>query len=125
MILPQGTVSVCAGDSLLLQYRVAGSLLNWRINIMPENETRVDTYNRLIDTSFQTSESLIVNSTVFSFTTSAQYQTSPLMSNMSIRNVTRTLNRTEVICMDRMRKKNSSSAIIKVINSDEHVLQSR
>lgn len=124
MISPQGIVSVCAGDPLLLECTVAGNLLEWRINIMPDDDTRVDSYNRLVDTSYQTPEKLIINSTVFSFTIPTQHQISPLMSNMSISHVTRSLNRTEVMCVDRG-EQTSSSAFIKVINSDEHVLQGR
>ena len=122
-LLPQEEVPVCAGDPLQLECTIAGSLLEWRINIVPENETRVESYQRLIDTSGQIPESLTVNSIMFNFTTSAPLQISPLTSNLNISNVTRYLNRTEVICKDRIGQI-SSSAIIEVINS-EHILQSK
>ena len=77
-------------------------------------------WTHIVD-SYQTPESITINSTVFSFTTSTQHQITPLMSNMSISHVTRSLNRTKVMCVDR-REQTSSSAFIKVINSDEHVL---
>ena len=95
---------------------------------MLENETRVDlyTYQRLIHVSDLMPESIRVNSIVFKFTTSAPLQTSPLMSTLNVKNVTTDLSGTEVICVDRISRQNSSSAVIKVINySDEHKLQSR
>lgn len=87
---------------------------------MPVNETRVDSYQRLVDASGQMPEGLTVNSVVFTFITSAPRQISPLMSTLSISNVTKNLNRTEVICVDRATR-NSSSTPIKVINSDEDI----
>ena len=80
---------------------------------MLENETMVDSYTRLVDTSGQVPR-VMARSIVFSFATSA---ISPLMSALSISGVTGNLTSIEVICVDRA-EQTSSSALLKVINSD-------
>ena len=119
-MFPQGTVPVCIGDPLLIEFEctiAAGrQLLEWRINITLENETMVGSYyTRLIDTSGQVQMPLLLHSIVFSFATSA---ISPLMSTLSISGVTGNLTSIEVICVDRL-ERTSSSALIHVINKDQ------
>ena len=116
-LYPQGTVPVCVEDPLhVFECTLApGRLfLEWRISIMLENETMVDSYSRLVDTSGPV-QRLMAHSIVFSFATSA---VSPLMSTLSISGVTGNLTSIEVICVDRG-EQTSSSALIHIINRDQ------
>ena len=84
-----------AGDLLLLESTIPGNLLEWKINIMPVNETRLDlyTYQRLIHISdILMPESIRVNSIVFNFITSAPLQTLSLMSTLNVKYITTELN---------------------------------
>ena len=113
---PQGTVPVCVEDTIpeFECTLAAGSrFLEWRMNIMLENETMVDSYSRLLDTSGQV-QRLTAHSIVFIFATPA---ISPLTSTLSISGMTRNLTSIEVICVDRA-EQTSSSALLEVINSD-------
>ena len=115
-LYPQGRIPVCVEDPLSkFECTLApGRLfLEWRINIMLENETMVDSYSRLVDTS-GTVQRLMAHSIEFSFATSA---ISPLMSTLSISGVTGNLTGIEVTCVDRG-EQTSSSALLEVINSD-------
>ena len=115
-LYPQGRVPVCVEDPLPefeCTLAAGRQLLEWRINIMLETESMVDSYRRLVDTSGQI-QRLVAHSIVFNFATSA---ISPLMSTLSISGVTRNLTSIEVICVDRV-EQISSSALLKVINSD-------
>ena len=81
---------------------------------MPANGTvEVDSYRRLIDTFGQRPVTLMVNSVIFIFSTSA-----PLTSMLSISSATGDLNRTDIICMDRATQ-DSSSAHIRIIDNSE------
>jgi hypothetical protein len=115
---PQGRVPVCVGDLPEFECTLAlgSQLLEWRINIMLENERMVDSYNRFIDTS-GLMQTLMAHSIVFSFASSA---TSPLMSTLSISGVTRNLTSIEVLCVDRLQQ-TSSSALLEVIRSADMV----
>jgi hypothetical protein len=117
---PQGTVPVCVGD-LLSEFEctiaTGREQLEWRINIMLENETMVDSYTRLVDTSGEV-QTLMVHSIVFSFASSA---TSPLMSTLSISGVTANLASIGVICEDRLGE-SLSSALLEIIRSVDMVL---
>ena len=87
---------------------------------MLENETMADSYSQLFNIAGQM-QTLTAHSIVFSFVISA---IPPLMSTLSISGVTGNLTSIEVICVDRA-EQTSSSALLKVINSDTCILPSK
>ena len=113
MISPSGTAVVCDGDQLELTCRLTGRVLEWNINLLPEDVN----LEHVLDSISQTipSHTIRVNSILFTFSRVSPPNSQPLVSRLVIsRANSSVINGTVVNCADR-ETRNSSSTIIKVI----------
>ena len=117
MISPSGIASVCSGGHLDITCTTSGTFIRWYIR--PENENSASrTYTRTLSSLNVVSSvaSLMINSTMFSFSRISTQGTLPLSSRLEISPVSEILNGTEVKCEDVTAMVNSSATTVNIIS---------
>ena len=115
MISPSGIASVCSGEHLDITCTTSGTFLRWYIRFENENSAS-RTYTRTLSSMGVASSvaSLMINSTIFSFSRISTQGSLPLSSRLEISPVSEILNKTEVKCEDVTAAVNSSATTINI-----------
>ena len=116
MLSSPGVAPVCDGDQLELNCAITGTLVEWSIFRVPENETTAVRYVRRVYDNHpgQNSQPTTINSVVFNFT---RISLEPLVSRLVISPAHTSINETKVVCQD-LTTRNSSSTVVKIINNE-------
>ena len=113
-ISPSGTALACDGYQLEMTCSLTGRVLEWNINLLPED----DSFRHVLDSISPTvpSHTITVKSTIeFTFSRVSSPNSQPLTSRLVISQVNSSvINGTVVSCADR-EMRNSSSTIINVV----------
>ena len=99
MISPSGVASVCSGGHIDITCTTNGTFIRWYIRSENENSAS-RTYTRTLSSLGVASSvvSLMINSTIFSFSRISTQGSLPLSSRIEISPVSEILNETEMKC---------------------------